>query len=335
MRVYPSQAGAGVALIGMQSSLTSERLSQQRFRRSVSVSLCGLRAELGLSQEALAHECGINRTHLSGATIDTRTKSETIVGARSTGAVRRTPPINNSEGWLAGWLDPGGDLLLEDFPSAAQERLIAGARDEEPVRGLTHGFYKYPARFSPVFARAVIETFTSPGDLVLDPHVGGGTTVVEARATGREAIGVDISALAEFVTRVKCTCTRKASSTCSNGGGDVPNWVDIHRRSISFPEYDKLGYYKHLDHPGRWRLRKGIEQALERAILLGTRPLEAFGRCVVLRTSQWALDGRSKRTGIQEFRRPACVRSRARWSQGPANFAALFRQAAHASRLRS
>ena len=25
-----------------------------------------LRAELGLSQEALAHECGINRTYLSG-----------------------------------------------------------------------------------------------------------------------------------------------------------------------------------------------------------------------------------------------------------------------------
>ena len=28
--------------------------------------------------------------------------------------------------------------------------------------------------------RAAIETFTSPGDLVLDPHVGGGTTLVEA-----------------------------------------------------------------------------------------------------------------------------------------------------------
>src|SRR4051795_8473747 len=87
----------------------------------------------------------------------------------------------------------------------AQTRLIAAARDGEPVRGLTHGFYKYPARFSPVFARAVIEAFTRPGDLVLDPHVGGGTTLVEARAAGREGVGVDISTLAEFVTIVKCT----------------------------------------------------------------------------------------------------------------------------------
>jgi hypothetical protein len=30
--------------------------------------------------------------------------------------------------------------------------------------------------------------------------------------------------------------------------------------------------------------------------------LEAFGRCAVLRTSQWALDGRSKLPTIQEFR---------------------------------
>src|ERR1700731_411753 len=85
---------------------------------------------------------------------------------------------------------------------AAQAALDAAARDNEPVRGLTHGFYKYPARFSPTFARAAIEAFTQPGDLVLDNHVGGGTTLVEALATGRHAIGVD-STLAEFVASVK------------------------------------------------------------------------------------------------------------------------------------
>jgi hypothetical protein len=59
-----------------------------------------------------------------------------------------------------------------------QTALIAGARDALPVRGLTHNFYRYPARFSPVFVRAAIEAFTVPGDLVLDNHVGGGTTLV-------------------------------------------------------------------------------------------------------------------------------------------------------------
>src|SRR2546428_1388087 len=92
-----------------------------------------------------------------------------------------------------------------DLPAAAQAALIAGARDPEPVRGLTHGFYKYPARFSPSFARAAIQTFTQPTDLVLDNHVGGGTTLVEALALGRHAVGVDISTLAEFVATVKTT----------------------------------------------------------------------------------------------------------------------------------
>src|SRR5689334_1648718 len=92
------------------------------------------------------------------------------------------------------------DKLLR-LPDAAQSALVLGAQDARPVSGLTHGFYKYPARFSPSFVRAVIETFTKPGDLVLDPHVGGGTTLVEALASGRDAIGVDISALAEFVAK--------------------------------------------------------------------------------------------------------------------------------------
>ena len=62
-------------------------------------------------------------------------------------------------------------------------------------------------------------------------------------------------------------------------------------RRVEFTEYAELGYYKHLDHPSRWRLRKAIEQALASAIDLGTPRLEAFGRCAVLRTAQWALDG--------------------------------------------
>lgn len=186
---------------------------------------------------------------------------------------------------------------------AAQRMLIEGARDVAPVRGLTHGFYKYPARFSPAFVRAAIQTFTKPGDLCLDPHVGGGTTLVEALAAGRNAIGVDISALAEFVANVKTTVLSEAeldkvASWCVR----LPNAIDIHKSSNSLTDYAELGYYKHLDHKSRWRLRKAIEQGMASAIRLGTPRLESFGRCVVLRTAQWALDGRRKLTSVDEFR---------------------------------
>jgi hypothetical protein len=186
----------------------------------------------------------------------------------------------------------------------AQTTLIAAARDAAPVRGLTHGFYKYPARFSPIFASAVIQAFTQPGDLVLDPHVGGGTTIVEALAAGRAAIGVDISTLAEFVSSVKCTVFSEAElDKLEWWAGCVAASIDIHWPSVASAAYEDLGYYKHLNNPSRWRLRKAIDQSLASAIKLNTPRLESFGRCVVLRTAQWALDGRSKRTTVEGFRR--------------------------------
>jgi hypothetical protein len=114
---------------------------------------------------------------------------------------------------------------------------------------------------------------------------------------------VDISTLAEFVARTKTRVYSEAEleklETWSRHVADV---IDIHGSSIHFAEYAALGYYKHLDHPTRWRLRKAIEQGLQSAIRLGTPRLEAFGRCAVLRTAQWAFDGRSKQPTVAEFR---------------------------------
>ena len=87
--------------------------------------------------------------------------------------------------------------------------LVDAVQNNSPSRGLTHTFYKYPARFSPEFARSAITTFTKPGDVILDPFMGSGTTLVEALASGRNAIGSDISSLAYFVAQVKTTFLSK------------------------------------------------------------------------------------------------------------------------------
>ncbi len=44
----------------------------------------------------------------------------------------------------------------------------------------------------PAIARRAIETYSDPGDLILDPMCGIGTTLVEAIHTGRRAIGVEL-----------------------------------------------------------------------------------------------------------------------------------------------
>jgi hypothetical protein len=208
-----------------------------------------------------------------------------------------------AEGRIAAIMRGSRRGLFVELSETAQMALVAGARNTEPVSGLTHGFYKYPARFSPAFVRAAIQTFTRPGELCLDPHVGGGTTLVEALAMGRNAVGVDISTLAEFVANAKTRIYSEAElDTLEMWSQGVANAINIRGKSTRFADHAVLGYYKHLDHPERWRLRKAIEQTLSSAIQLGKPRLEGFGRCVVLRTAQWALDGRSKRTSIDEFR---------------------------------
>lgn len=73
------------------------------------------------------------------------------------------------------------------------------------VDGLTHNVYRYPARFSPEFVRAALEEFSSSGDRVLDPFMGGGTTAVESLALGRRFVGFDVNPLSLLLARAKTT----------------------------------------------------------------------------------------------------------------------------------
>ena len=69
--------------------------------------------------------------------------------------------------------------------------LLDAINDRKIVSGLTHDLYRYPARFSPLFARAAIELFTKPGDTILDPFMGSGSTAAAGNAVGVHCIGVE------------------------------------------------------------------------------------------------------------------------------------------------
>jgi modification methylase len=68
---------------------------------------------------------------------------------------------------------------------------------QQPARDQRRGRYvpsttRHPAKMLPALAAHAITTYTKPGDLVLDPMCGAGTTLVEAVRAGRHTIGVDI-----------------------------------------------------------------------------------------------------------------------------------------------
>lgn len=69
----------------------------------------------------------------------------------------------------------------------------------------SQNFHAFPAKFPPQLPRTFIEGLTQPGELVLDPMIGSGTTLVEALLTGRAGIGFDIDPLALHLCQVKIT----------------------------------------------------------------------------------------------------------------------------------
>jgi len=70
---------------------------------------------------------------------------------------------------------------------------------------LTHDYHKYPAKFIPQLTARLIKENSLIGDLVCDPFMGSGTTLVEAIVNGRRAYGTDINPVAVLISKAKTT----------------------------------------------------------------------------------------------------------------------------------
>ena len=109
-------------------------------------------------------------------------------------ARHRTVSVGRSEIRLKGYQRPKV-LQPEDF------KLETTTLWSFPKRGkwATHRS-GYRGNWAPQIARNIILRYSQPGDLVLDQMVGGGTTLVECKLTGRDAIGVDVNRDALMLT---------------------------------------------------------------------------------------------------------------------------------------
>lgn len=91
-----------------------------------------------------------------------------------------------------------------DFPS--QNQIYEIVPNKSVIVGSTHRlFNKYPTRYIPQVPRWAILKYTSPGDIVLDPFCGSGTTLVEALLNRRNGLAIDIDPFARLLTSVKTT----------------------------------------------------------------------------------------------------------------------------------
>ncbi len=103
----------------------------------------------------------------------------------------------------------GGDVVRGGEPSAARalgaalDVMPAGDDAGEPERADVHGFHVYPARMHPTTAARLVALAAPVGARVLDPFCGSGTVLVEALASGRQAVGTDLNPLAARLSRLK------------------------------------------------------------------------------------------------------------------------------------
>jgi hypothetical protein len=183
-------------------------------------------------------------------------------------------------------------------------RFSEAVHSRQPVTGLTHNLYRYPACFSPVFAREAINSFTDPGETVLDPFMGGGTTLVEARALGRPAIGIDINELAVFLARVKTAVLSDEDLRSLHDWADsLIAGLNLRNAPVRAEEWIEKGYQRNISGRRTWPIRKSLELALAQVDKLELKRQQEFARCVLLKTGQWALDCRRTIPSAKAFRK--------------------------------
>lgn len=83
----------------------------------------------------------------------------------------------------------------------------------------------YRGNWSPYVPRNLILRYSKPGDWILDQFVGSGTTLVEAKLLGRNAVGVDINPQSVSISEINLQfqCDSKSKIYIRNG-----NATDLH-----------------------------------------------------------------------------------------------------------
>jgi SAM-dependent methyltransferase len=177
---------------------------------------------------------------------------------------------------------------------------------------------QHPARMLPAIAGHAIGVYTQPGDLVLDPLCGIGTTLVEATHLGRDAIGVELEGrwadLATANLRLARTQGATGAGTVIRGDAtSLPDLVPSALRGqvglvVTSPPYGPTVHglvrpgpggvekraHRYSDQPDRRNLAHrnwtGLVDGFTR-ILQGCRELLRSGGTVVVTARPWRKNG--------------------------------------------
>ena len=137
-----------------------------------------------------------------------------------------------------------------------------------PIRGnwATHRS-DYRGNFAPQIARNLILNYSEENELILDPMVGSGTTLIEARLLNRNGIGYDVNKNAVEITSDRIDFKIDNKSKQSVSFGDVRTLTELKDASvdliITHPPYANIVTYSDRKNPNDLSSLAGIPTFLD------------------------------------------------------------------------
>ena len=147
----------------------------------------------------------------------------------------------------------------------------------------------HPATFPIALSKKVIELFSHQGELILDPFVGSGTTLVAANDTGRNAVGFDLQKhyidLCENRLRQKALFSTSQQIAIQDDARNIHNYISNDTVSLIWtsPPYANLLNRKRKNKSRRDRNNEQlgkVEQYSQDERDLGTMSIEDYTKAM-------------------------------------------------------
>ena len=179
-----------------------------------------------------------------------------------------------------------GEILIREAPE--KFKLEDTTIWSFPERGswATHSG-KYRGNWSPYIPRNLILRYSKKNDWILDQFLGSGTTLIEAKLLGRNAIGVDINSEAIKLSNTNLNFTCQESSKIFTKQGNATELSFIKDESINLicthPPYADIIRYSNkipgdISHLKYEEFLKALEQVAREAY----RVLKKQGICAFM-----------------------------------------------------
>ena len=171
---------------------------------------------------------------------------------------------------------------VTEFAETVRQMVPLKLPNKRCLRYATHGLHEYRGKFFPQLVRALMNIARLPEDaVVLDPMCGSGTTLVEARLSGRRCYGLDMNPLSVFVTDVKCEALSLNPEALTAAYSRLQKILDTpaspanRRRNFISIDSDDQAYLERWFAPRALKELDRIEAAVRR---LSTKRLQNFYR---------------------------------------------------------